>query len=196
MCEFLKNIAAWVTEQDIGAWLVPLFVAFVTYRLGLRAYHRQREYELVRRRYLDEGLDAFAADVEHALAVFWNNWNHGVNVLREYGSKGNAMRKELLDTGWLDLDMSHVRFQPSYRIHQLVDDPIFWYVQQSLFAFVIKTNFFLKDDLCGKVRHEVSGGNSKIPDSNMIDSPFRVDKGPCFSRIRRQRMRANVNGTR
>jgi hypothetical protein len=155
--------------KDVGAAGAPLGAAFVAYLLGLRAYHLQREYELVRRRYLDEGLDAFAADVEHALGVFKNNWQHSLNVLKHYREMDAAMRRELIDTGWLDVEMSQFRVRPNYRVGTLVGDRVFWNIQQLLFAFVGTTTAFFKDDLGGAVRHAISGGALKGPKQTMID---------------------------
>jgi len=155
--------------KDIGAGVAPLGAVFVAYLLGLRAYHLQREYELVRRRYLDEGLDAFAADVEHALGVFKNNWQHSLTILKHYREMDAAMRKELLDTGFLDVQMSQFRVRPNFRIATLVGDHVFWNVQQLLFAFVGTSTAFFKEDLCGAVRHAVSGGALKAPKKDMID---------------------------
>jgi len=160
--------------KDVGAGLAPLGAAFVAYLLGLRAYHRQREYELVRRRYLDEGLDAFAADVEHALAVFKNNWQHSLTVLKHYREMDAGMRKELLDTGFMEVQMSQFRVRPNYRIGTLVGDRVFWNVQQFLFAFVGTTTAFFKEDLCGAVRHAISGGALKGPKQDMIDEYAKV----------------------
>lgn len=165
MYEFLK---------EIGTGLAPLSAAFVAYLLGLRAYHLQREYELVRRRYLDEGLDAFAADVEHALGVFKNNWQHSLNVLKHYREMDTAMRRELLDTGWLDVEMSQFRVRPNYRVGVLVGDQVFWSVQQLLFAFVGTTTAFFNDDLGGAIRHAISGGALKGPKKDMIDDYVKL----------------------
>jgi hypothetical protein len=165
MYEFLK---------DIGAGLAPLGAAFVAYLLGLRAYHLQREYELVRRRYLDEGLDAFAADVEHALGVFKNNWQHSLTILKHYREVDRAMRKELLDSGFLDVQMSQFRVRPNYRVGTLVGDRVFWNVQQLLFAFVGTTTAFFKEDLCGAMRHAVNGGELKAPKQEMIAEYVKV----------------------
>ena len=160
--------------KDIGAGIAPLGVALVAYLLGLRAYHLQREYELVRRRYLDEGLDAFAADVEHALGVFKNNWQQSLTVLKHYRDMDKAMRKELLDTGFLDIQMSQFRVRPNYRIGTLVGDQVFWSVQQLLFAFVGTTTAFFKEDLCGVVRHAVNGGALKAPKQTLIEQYVKI----------------------
>src|SRR5690348_6757057 len=108
--------------KDLGSGLAPLGAAFVAYLLGLRAYHLQREHELVRRRYLDEGLDAFAADVEHALGVFRNNWQQSLTILKHFREMDVAMRKELLDVGFVDVQMAQFRVRPNYRIGTLVGD--------------------------------------------------------------------------
>lgn len=156
--------------KDIGAGASPLFAGFIAYLLGLRAYHLQREYELVRRRYLDEGLDAFAADVEHALAVFKHNWQHSLTILKHYRELDVAMRKELLDTGFLDLQMAQFRVRPNYRVGELVGDDAFWKIQQLLFAFVGSANTFFTEDLSGAIRHAIAGGALKIPKGEMVDT--------------------------
>ncbi len=155
--------------RDIGPGLTTLLAAFVAYLLGLRAYHLQREYELVRRRYLDEGLDAFSADVEHALSVFKNNWQHSLTVLRYYREMDAGMRKEMLDEGYIDLDMSQFRVRPNFRVGELVGDKVFWNVQQLLFAFVGTATSFFKDDLGGAIRHAISGAKLKGKKQDMID---------------------------
>ncbi len=162
--------------KDIGSAVAPLGLAFVAYLLGLRAYHLQREYELVRRRYLDEGLDAFAADVEHALGVFKNNWQHSLTILKHYREMDRGMRKELLDTGFLDVQMSQFRVRPNYRVETLVGDRVFWNVQQLLFAFVGTTTAFFKEDLCGAVRYAINDGQLKAPKQEMIDEYVRVSE--------------------
>lgn len=158
----------WEFLKEIGVGASPLLAAFVAYLLGLRAYQLQREYELVRRRYLDEGLDAFAADVEHALAVFKNNWQHSLTILKQYREMDAGMRKELLDAVFIDIEMSQFRVRPNYRVGALVGDKVFWNIQQLLFAFVGSANSFFRDDLGGAIRHATSGGALKGTKEEMI----------------------------
>jgi hypothetical protein len=160
----------WEFLRQIGAGASPLLAALVAYLLGLRAYGLQREHELVRRRYLDEGLDAFAADVEHALIVFKNNWQHGLTILKHYREMDAGMRRELLDTGFMDLDMSQFRVRPNYRVATLVGDKVFWNVQQLLFAFVGGSTAFFREDLGGAIRHATSGGELKGSRDDMIST--------------------------
>lgn len=115
-----------------------------------------------------EGLDSFAADIEHALSVFNNNWRHSLTVLKYYRDMDSAMRKELLEEGFIDLDMMHFRVRPNYRIGQLAEDKIFWNVQQLLFSFVGTETSFFKDDLGGAIRLAISGGTEKASKDEMI----------------------------
>lgn len=153
---------------DVSPGLVTLLAGLVAYLLGLRSYHTQREYELVRSRYLDEGLDAFAADIEHALIIFKNNWQHSLMVLKNYRKMDAGMRKELLDEGYLHLDMSQFRVRPNYRVGELVGDKVFWNVQQLLFAFVGAATSFFRDELGGELRDAISGGSLKGKKEDMI----------------------------
>jgi hypothetical protein len=158
----------WELIKEIAAGASPLIAGLIAYLLGLRAYRLQREYELVRKRYLDEGLDAVAADIEYALAIFNNNWQHSLTILKHYRELDASMRQELLDTGFMDLDLSQFRVRPNYRVASLVGDKVFWNVQQLLFAFVGSANAFFKEDLRVAVKHAVTGGTLTGTKENMI----------------------------
>lgn len=167
---------------DILRGLVaPLLLAYLVYRLGLRAYSRQKEYELVRRRYLDEGLDAVAADVEHALAVFRNNWQHCLIILRYYRDMDAAMPQELLSKGYIEIDQSQFRLRPNYRVGELLGDPdqIFWKVQQSLFAQVAGATSTFRDDIGSAIRLTIS---ENAEPSVSKDEMVRAFFGECENR--------------
>jgi hypothetical protein len=160
---------------DIIRDSVPLLIAYLVYLLGLRAYHLQREYELVRRRYLDEGLDAFAADVEHALAVFRNNWQHCLIILRYFRDMDAAMPQELLSRGYIEIDQSQFRLRPNYRVGELLGDPdqVFWKVQQSLFAQVASATSTFKNDIGSAIRLTISEKvELTVPKDQMVNAFF------------------------
>jgi hypothetical protein len=81
-----------------------LLVVIFTTLLGLWAYFRQKEYELVRQRYLEEGLDVLIHHVETALSVFQYNFTHSLLVLKTFRDLGADMPARLYDTGFQDLD--------------------------------------------------------------------------------------------
>ena len=102
--------------------LAPFLAAFIAYLLGLKAFYIHKEYDVVRRRYLEDGLDLLSEDIEHALIIFKKNWSHSLKVIRQFKISGSNLRIELLDAGFLDYDMSKFRIGPNYRVNTLLGD--------------------------------------------------------------------------
>ena len=121
----------------IGAWLV--------YYFGSRVYYRQKEFELVRKRYLDDGLDILSNQVEHALNVFHYNYERCLHILKQLRDAQRIMPREILD------ERNFLRLQPSafetsrhYILRELVNDDIYHDIYQRLLAFVHdQINFFM-----------------------------------------------------
>ena len=52
--------------------------------IALCLYFRQKEYELVKQRYLEGAIDIVAAEVEQALGVVHHNWARCLNIVKAY----------------------------------------------------------------------------------------------------------------
>jgi hypothetical protein len=52
--------------------------------VALRLYFRQKEYELIKQRYLEGSVDIVSAEVEQALGVLMNNWARCLNIVKAY----------------------------------------------------------------------------------------------------------------
>ena len=61
-----------------------LLAAYVVYRLGLRAFYQQKSFDNFQKRYLSEGIDLWASQVDYALWIFRNNWSLMLRVLKQY----------------------------------------------------------------------------------------------------------------
>lgn len=68
------DAVSWTTAAiEWGKLLAPIVAVLIAYFLGAAAYFRQKEYELVRKRYLEEGVDVISEEADKALGVFWRN---------------------------------------------------------------------------------------------------------------------------
>lgn len=141
----------------IQPW-VPIGAVILAYFLGRSAYFRQKEYELITRRYLDEGLDAISKNVDKSLAVFRHNWWQSTVVLKHFREQGKDMRKELYQNPFIAPDASLFDLWRDYRLNDIVGDDIFFRAHQSLDAFVRSSYAFFQDDLCAMVRLTIEGG--------------------------------------
>jgi len=144
----ILNLAA---RQSYAEWLpllVPVLAAFLAYMLGALAYRKQREHELARRRYLDEGVDLVASRLQEAMSAYMLNWSHGVQVVK-YLKQGGPVPSSLLDRSQLVMPSpAQMEATANYRLSALIGDPIFYYVQQLAVAFAQDASAFIRDDLC------------------------------------------------
>lgn len=137
---------------------LSILVALLAYVLGKSAYFRQKEYELITKRYLEEGLDKISENVDSSLADFRHNWAHCLNVIKSFRDLGKDMREELYTEGLIAPKPSSFELWRDYRLKDIVGDNIFKSAHQQLDAFVKESYFFFKDDLCNGIRLTLEGG--------------------------------------
>ena len=58
-----------------------------------QARREEREYELVRKRYLDEGLDQLIGNVQNALSAYQQVWDSGLSLLKQFREFQAAMNR-------------------------------------------------------------------------------------------------------
>jgi len=137
---------------------LSILVALLAYILGKSAYFRQKEYELITKRYLEEGLDKISENVDSSLADFRHNWAHCLNVIKSFRELGKDMREELYTEGLIAPKPSSFELWRDYRLKDIVGDNIFNCAHQQLDAFIKESYFFFKDDLCNGIRLTLEGG--------------------------------------
>ena len=75
---------------EVPRILAPFGAAVAAYWLGSKAYFKQKEFELVRSRYLEGGIDRVAAQAEQALSIATHNFQHAFKILRVFRDVGPA----------------------------------------------------------------------------------------------------------
>jgi len=129
-------------------------VAVLAYWLGLRAYQKQKEHELVRTRYLEGGVDRMAANFEYALSTLRQNEAHALQVLKVFRDIGPHEAAELCQPhSFARLDSGRMEITASHRVQELVGSQIFWNVLELLFAEAESANFFYEKDIGSVVRY-------------------------------------------
>ena len=87
--------------------IIPVAVALIVYFLGKSTYFRQKEYEMITKIYLEEGLDSISKNVDSSLAIFRHNWWVSTVVLKHFRDLGKDMRKELYEQPYKKPDVIH-----------------------------------------------------------------------------------------
>lgn len=101
---------------------------------GIWAYFRQKEYELVKQRYLDEGIDLLVGAAEASLNTFHSNWARCFQLVEQYKDNPNFDTKELT-RGFLKLSPDRWALTANYRVNKLVGEIDVWRAFQVVMAF-------------------------------------------------------------
>jgi len=155
----MKSLITWiVANKSAFLALIPIAGAYLAYFLGLRAYFRQREYELVRHRYLENTIDLLSSGVESALSTFRNNWHYSLQVLKQFREGVTDMEQQEFDKGFVLHGSGAFSIAAAYRLSRLIrDDQAFWKMEQSLFAFLDEANDFFHNDLVAGIKKGIRG---------------------------------------
>jgi hypothetical protein len=143
--------------------LTPFVAALLAYWLGARSYFRQKEFELVRNRYLEAGVDKVSAQVEDALNIATHNFQHVMKILRVLRDIGPKRAVHMFE-GFRALESGSLELIAINRLQEIVQDNIFWDVRQLLYSAVQENHTLLVDDLGSAINELVDGavfGTSK-----------------------------------
>ena len=149
--------------------LAPFGAALLAYLLGSRAYFRQKEFELVRSRYLEGGLDRVSAQIEEALRFFAQDFAHGMKTLRVYYEIGPVRAAQLCDK-FEELKPGAVELISINRLQELVQDTIYSDVSWQLYSAVQEYHSFLVDEMCFTIK----GIADSIADGKGLDGSTEV----------------------
>jgi len=115
------------TATELAANLgVGLLLAFA----GLRLYFRQKEYELVKQRYLDQCLDIVLAELDETAGAFLHNWSRCIEIVREFRDSPENFDKDHLVEGFLPFRGTRLNQTAHHRLKVLTGSDVFWRLYQ------------------------------------------------------------------
>lgn len=120
--------------------------------IGLGAYFRQKEYELTKQRYLEQGLDVVAGAVQALLGIVSHNYARSMQLCRQYRENGAAMDLAELGRGFRELDTSNFHQTAHYRVGSLLNDQIIWNTFQSVMVYASTTNTLMTQEIPEAIR--------------------------------------------
>ncbi|ADE17018.1 hypothetical protein Nhal_4010 (plasmid) [Nitrosococcus halophilus Nc 4] len=120
--------------------------------LGLYLYFRQKEYELIKQRYLEGAIDIIAAEVEQAFGIVNHNWARCLDILKMYRDEKDHFDVRELKKGFLDLDCSKFHRIPHYRIRHLIGSQCIWIAYQKAMVFTAIENTKITKEIPEAIR--------------------------------------------
>jgi len=160
-----------ITEYlpEIISGTFTILAAVVAVLLGIWGFFRQKEYELVQRRYLEEGLDIVIATAENALNTFHHNWARSLELLKLFRDL-ETIKPEDLDQGFLALPADRFALTANYRLNQLTDSDTIWRVFQLVIAFAERANSVARVETPTALKMKLTTDTIEATRKEMVDA--------------------------
>ncbi len=114
--------------------------------IALRVYFRQKEYELVKQRYLEGSIDLIAAQLESTLGTVSHNWARSMQICKSFRDTENDFDISELTKGFLEFDNSKFQQIAHYRLGSLIQSQAAWSAFQSTLAWAnAANNMFVRE---------------------------------------------------
>ena len=136
----LLKIAGTLIGVSIGAWV------------ALRMYFRQKEYELVKQRYLEGAVDILAAELEQTLGIVSHNWTRCIWILRSLRDAKEDFDIKELERGFMPLDTSQFHKTAHFRVQNLTNSIAIWQAYQLAMAYAAIENSLLTEEIPQAIR--------------------------------------------
>lgn len=140
---------------------------------GVWAYYRQKEHEIVQRRYLEEGLDVLISTAEQSLNVFSHNWAKCLEHLKTFRDIENVEPSEL-ERGFLDLPESRFSLTANYRVNSIVDSPTVWYVFQLVLSFCESGSAVARNEIPAALKQKLIGTDIDATREEIVEEAEKI----------------------
>lgn len=172
----------WVKLTDEALHAASSIVAgLVLAYCGLRIYFRQKEYELVKQRYLEQCLDIVTGELEEITSVFLHNWARSLELVKELRDAPENFEKAHLDQGFLPFRGSNFNQAAHHRLMVLTGSKIFWDCYQLALSQHMALNATAAKEIPHAISEHLSGRLPGSQASNIVDTALRELK-PMMSK--------------
>lgn len=162
--------------MDIYEILAKGTVTFVTgvgaAWIGVWIYFRQKEYELVKTRYLEGSLDIISSELEKSLGILNHNWARCLNIVKAFRDEKEHFDIKELEKGFVEYDASKFESIAHHRLQNLVGSTVFWSSYQLALAFVNSSNSIITKEITSAIRVRLETDRISAPIEEVVDKAF------------------------
>jgi len=146
--------------SDIISGISTILAVIIAAWFGLWIYYRQKEFELVKQRYLDEGFDKLVASAEHFLNIYYHNWARCLEILKSFKDLGIQYDPKELEKGFWEIEQPRFPFVTHQKVGNITKSKIIWEVYQLVISFAQKGSSIAKNEIPEAIRMTIKGGKS------------------------------------
>ncbi len=149
----------------LGSLGVGVLLAY----FGLRLYFRQKEYEIVKQRYLEQSLDVISGELESISSAFNHNWARCLELLKEYRDSPQLLDTAKLARGFLALNGTQFNRAAHHRLQVLTGSQIFWQVYQLALSRHLGLNSVVVNEVPHAIKAQLDG-NTNATSDQLVES--------------------------
>ncbi len=159
--------------------------------IALRVYFRQKEYELVKQRYLEGSIDLITAQLESTLGTVSHNWARAMQICKSFRDTDDNFDTSELTKGFLELDNSKFQQIAHYRLGALIQSQAAWGAFQSALAWANAANNMFVREVPEAIRIRCTTDRIKMDRPAMAeqiiaDMKARHDEGFKYASLQRE----------
>ena len=141
--------------------------------VALLVYFRQKEYELTKQRYLEQGVDVVAAELETAFGVVSHNYARCLQICKSFRDVDDKFDPKEIDKGFLQFDGSKFHQIAHHRISALLGSNLIWEVFQTSMAYAVSANAMMVTEVPEAMR--ILSGEPKGVRDRQSDGERMID---------------------
>lgn len=165
-CEYISDL---ITAA--GTIIATLLAALA----AIWFYFRQKEYELVKQRYLDEGLDVVVSSAEEALSVFHHNWARCLELMKSFRDVPGFDVNDL-HRGFVEFSERRFSLTANYRVNSIVGSDLVWQAFQLVIAFAQRGCAIAKDEIPDALRVKITTKDIPASRKEIADEALKTLK--------------------
>lgn len=141
-----------IVEQPIAKALGAIALAYAAYWFGLQSYLRQRRADQARLRFVENGIDDFAAQLDALLSVQRHNWQMMLRYLKLVRDAAESVVPEEFFRSLREVDARSFNIVAAHRVEDLTGERLFWIGYQKVYSFVATKADFIYGDFGSALR--------------------------------------------
>ena len=142
--------------------------------LGLKVFLRQKEFDLVKQRYLEGAVDVIAAHHEEVQGIVCHNWARCLHVLMAFRDERDSFNLEELNRGFLELDSSKFHAIAHHRLQRLVGSQVFWEAYQLALVFAVNANVKVTKEIPKTIRLKLTTNKISADIAQVVEKDIEL----------------------
>jgi len=150
-----------------------LVAAISTAWFALWFYHKQKEYELVKQRYLEGSVDVIASEIDNSLGIFNHNWARCLNLVKAYRDQEDNFDIKELDSGFIEYEVVNFHQIEHHRLFTLTGTLIYWKMYQLILAFVTSSVSVMQHEIPDAIKTKLTTEKIEAEHSAIVEEAFK-----------------------